>query len=920
MPLSVFSQTGNLKGTVKDKVTGEGLIDVNVFIPKANTGALTELEGAFFISDLPAGTYKVIFNSDGYKSDTLSNIIITAGQTTELNHTLVSDTANAVTVYVIGQKNEGSEQTAVEDTKNSDKIISVLSTEQILKGQDRDAAEAVRRIPGVTLIDGRFIMVRGLSERYNSVWLNDAGAPSSETDKKAFSFDIIPSQLIDKIQVYKTAAPDLPGDFAGGMVKVYTRASAQKKSLQVQYQLSYRPSSTFNNFNFTAGSSTDFLGFDNGFRQLPSEIPLGNLDATPNVDKNAIAKSFNNNWGLHTRKAIPDQRLNIYYTNRFNIKGVQIGSTSNINYSYLSTVYKIHRSDYDSVSTIADYSDIQSTNTARLGVIQNFSFNFNKNFKIEWRNLFNQFGVQENTVRTSNLQSIQDILAYKLSYQSRSILSSQLGGSLTSNNERREYIFTVGYSYTNKNIPDFKRIKYTKPKGAPDSMYTAQVPPGTADPVNGGGRFFSKLNENVVSLNQNLRQDFGSESFKVSLNVGSYIELKSRDFAARTFGYINPSLNQGITKLPLDQIFSNQNVGTANGFRIDEITSKSDAYTAQNSLFAGYISGNFNIRNKFKILTGARAEYNNQALQSYLNTSRISPSVNTFFILPSVNASYNFTEKSLVRAAYGKTLNRPEFREWSPFYFYDFDFNAATYGSLFPTIINPQGLILKVASIHNFDLRYELYPSSSELINIGIFYKSFQNPIQQVVRSASDDSRAFTFTNANSAYSMGIELDVRKNLGFISSGFFSDLNLVMNASLIKSQVYNTNVVNQVYRSPLQGQSPYIVNTGLYYQNDSLGIQASILYNVYGASVYLFGTLNYPSYGMMPRNQIDLTVSKAINKKFTVTFGIQDLLNQKVLIVQDTNANGKFERNGKDREIMSYRRGSYFTLGIRYNVF
>jgi outer membrane receptor protein involved in Fe transport len=901
---------------------------VNVFVPAVNKGALSELEGAFFISDIPAGNYKVVFNGDGYKGDTAYNVVITAGETTELQRQMSSDTINTVVVYVMGQKNEGSEATAIEDTKKSDKIISVLSTEQIQKGQDRDAAEAIRRIPGVSLLDGRFIMVRGLSERYNSVWLNDAGAPSSETDSKAFSFDIIPSQLIDKIQIYKTASPDLPGDFAGGMAKIYTRASAQKKSLQINFQGSYRPGSTFDNFNFTAGSPTDFLGFDNGYRSIPSAVPSTNLDASSNsgLDKSAIAKSFVNDWGVHTRKALPDLRFNIFYTNKFNIKRCQVGSTSNINYANLNTVYKIHRTDWDSISPTKDLSDIQSTNTARLGIIQNFAFIFSKNFRMEFKNLFNQFGTQQNVLRSSNLVNQNNMEGYYFNYQSRTIYTTQLTSIVNSNDEKTQFSATIGYSYSFKNIPDFRRIAYTKSQDAPDSTYTAQVPPGTADPVNGGGRFYSKLHENVFSHNLNFKREMQLWNYKFTLNLGEYIELKSRDFSARTFGYtITPSSTSlQSNRQPIGQIFSPQNVGVPGGYSIDEITSRSDAYTAQNKLFAHYISLNLPFGKRIKILGGVRLENNTQSLQSYLNTSPISPSVNTLFLLPSVNGSFNFTPKSLIRAAYGKTLNRPEFREWSPFYFYDFEFNASTYGSLFPTVINPVGRILKVAQIQNFDLRYEYYPSPNEMFNIGVFYKKFKDPIQQVVQAASDDSRAFTYNNANSAYSMGIELDVRKNLAFLDNKFktkfLSDIALVLNASLIKSQVYNTNVINQDLRSPLQGQSPYIINSGIYYQNDSTGWQASLLYNVFGARVFRFGTKSYPSYGEMPRNSLDLTISKVISKKITATVGIQDILNQPVLIVQDTNGNGKFERNGNDKNIVKYRKGSYFTAGIKFNIF
>jgi hypothetical protein len=383
----VFAQTGSLKGVVIDE-TGQPAFDVTVFIPALKTGTVTELEGEYEVKNIPPGTYKIIFKGVGYAIDTVSGVVIKAGEATVLYKTINS--SNSLVIDITEKKDEGSVVTAIEDTKNSDKIVNVLSTEQIQKGQDRDASEAIRRIPGVTLIDGRFIMVRGLSERYNSVWLNDAGAPSSETDSKAFSFDIIPSQLIDKIQVYKTSAPDLPGDFAGGMAKIYTRASASKKELQVNLQGSFRPGSTFSNFNFTSGAPTDFLGFDNGYRKVPSAVPTYNINSNPKLDRDAISKSFVNDWGVHSRKALPDMRLNVFYTNSFKIKKVQVGSTSNFNYANLNTTYKIQRADWNDTVQVAGWADVQSSNTARFGIIQNFSFLFNKNFKIEFRNLFNQ--------------------------------------------------------------------------------------------------------------------------------------------------------------------------------------------------------------------------------------------------------------------------------------------------------------------------------------------------------------------------------------------------------------------------------------------------------------------------------------------------------------------------------------------------
>ena len=933
--------TGEITGTISDTAALKGAV---VMVQgNSKLGSITDEKGNFTIKNIPSGTYNIVISLFGYNSDTLEDISVEAGKTTTIPPvTMTEEVQEEKTFTIVGvkTKNEGSEKTAVQDTKKSEKIISVLSTEQIQKGQDRDAGEAVRRIPGVSLSEGKFILVRGLAQRYNSVWLNDAGAPSSETDSKAFSFDIIPSQMIDKIQVYKTAAPDLPGDFAGGMVKIYTRASPTKRSLQVNVQGSYRPGSTFGKFNYTGGGGAgDIFGFGGGYRDLPSSFPTENLGKVPAADQSAVDQSLKNTWGLKTRTALPDLRLNIFYTDRARIfKKVEFGNTFNLTYANLNTIYKIHREDWDHTSKLDDFHDVQSTNTVRLGLIENMAFRISPQFKIEFKNLFNQFGIQQNTSRTNNpVTGDQDIRAYMLSYESRTTYSTQLTGDVNSKNEKIGYNWALGYSYINRDLPDLRRLKYTKAQGAADSTYVAQVPPGTADPNNGGGRLYQKLRENVVSLNQNLKINLVDKKPVVaSVNVGGYVEYKSRSFSARTIGYVLPpagtpaqqQAQQALLHLPLDQIFSNSYVGVTNGYKLDEITSLSDAYTAQNFLVAPYISATAKFIDRINVLGGFRYEHNYQAINSYLNTQKLDTSVTTQFLLPSLNVSYNFTKKSQLRAAYGRTLNRPEFREWSPFSFYSFDFNASTYGSLFPTVLSPRGQILKVCTIDNYDLRYEFYPSSEEMITFGAFYKHMLNPIQRVIVNGTADSRAFSFNNADEAYATGLELDIRKSLGFIkrSSSFLKDLDLVANASVIKSQVTNRNVINQDLKTPLQGQSPYVFNAGFYYQSDSTGWQASILYNVFGPRIYLYGTKDYPSYIEMPRNSLDVTLSKKVSKRTTITVGAQNILNQASTIIQDTNHDGKYERpsrkdedGGPDKLIMSYRQGTYYTVGVKINL-
>jgi outer membrane receptor protein involved in Fe transport len=917
---NIQAQTGTVTGSITDKATHEAIPVAAVYVDTLIGGTISTIDGSYALKTSP-GKHTLIIRFIGYKLQTIPGVLVLADSITKVDVELQSD-ANELNVFEVKAiKTTNTENSVVSEIKKSDNVVSGISAAQITKSQDRDAAEVIKRIPGVTIIDNRFIMIRGLNDRYNSVWLNDASAPSSETDKKSFSFDVIPSGLIDRILIFKTPSPELPGDFAGGMIKVYTTSFPQKSNIVINYQVSSRPGTTGSAFYSTTGSKSDWLGYDNGFRELPANTPayISKNDAS----NSALSRSFNNTWGIQSREALPDQRFSCYLTKYIRHGDIKFGNTTGLFYAATLSTYKLHRQEWDSAAQVSDYMDIQSTSTVRAGAIENISFSY-RNLKLDFKNFINQLGKDQTIQRTSNLLSGPNEKSYVLSYEERTTLSSQLTAAYKSPNEKTEYSMTAGYGHNTKNTPDLRKIKYTKSQTAPDSMYKAGIA-NTVDPVNGGGRFFSWLTENVRSFSHNFKRTINlNETYSLDINVGNYVENKNRSFSSRSLGYtIAPSFQAfNLTRLPIDQIFDQENVGVPGGFKIDEITSASDAYAAQNKLIASYLSTGWSLGKKLKILGGVRYEYNVQSLQSHVNQDSVSPSVTTKFILPSLNASYNFTEKSLIRFAYGKTLNRPEFREWSPFYFYDFDFRAGTYGSLFPTILSPGGSVLKVAEIKNYDLRYEFYPRNGEMIQFGVFRKDLRNPIQQAVLVGGTDSKAFTFVNAESAFVEGVELDIRKNLSYLDSLFrtkyFSFFNVVGNVSFVKSQL-TAAVLNAPEHTSLQGQSPYVINGGVYYQNDSIGLQISALYNVFGPRIFLLGTVDFADIGEMPKHSFDLTISKTIWKNLSVSFGIQDLLNQPVLLVQDTNRNNKFERKGDDKEILSYKKGSYFTFGIKLKL-
>ena len=918
---TVSAQTpGIIKGQLTDLLTKDAMIGATILVKGTTLGAATDIDGNYAINRVPAGVYSVVISAVGYKTSEINNITVEPDKITLLNTTMATDRKDLLEVVVRAQRAKNTEVAVVAQIRQAQQVVSGVSAEQIIKSQDRDAAEVVRRIPGVTIVDNRFINIRGLNDRYNTVWLNDAVAPSSETDRKAFSFDIIPSNLLDRVLIFKTPAPELPGDFAGGMVKVYTRQpSYTERSLNVSLSGGYRAGTTFSNFTQDVKSSSDWLGFGAADRQLPTATPDAN-----GVIPTSQAKAFPNAYPLTVSPAAPDVRFNVSYLTGLKLGNQSLGSLSAFSYSNTNTTFNINRLDVYQNNVLN--RDQQYGNNVRMGLLQNFVYSFGNGSKIEFRNMLNQISRNQVTLRNQFDEEGVNLTkySYSMGYQSRLVYNGQLAGTHTVNLKGGLSIdWVLGYAISNKKEPDLRRQEYNA-TSKQAILFTSGVN------LFSGSRLYQNLNENIYSGNLNLKQKLTD---KFEIGAGAYLENKDRQFVARLFGYslsnLNPNYNALLSK-PIGEIFNTSNVERTAGFGFEEDGASISirpgvkpnySYDASNRLAAGYLSANYKTE-KINLLVGARFEHNVQAIVAGLNGRPINESQTTDKLLPSVNVSYNLTEKALIRAAYGRTLNRPEFREWSPFVYYDFDLNALTYGSLYNATggNGTPGTVLKVADIDNVDLRYEYYPSDGENVHFGVFYKRFQNPIESSI--ANTTNLAFTYINAPSAYAAGVELDIRKKLNFLGGPFFKNMTVLFNGTLIKSEVAVDARQSWTPNRPLQGQSPYVVNTGVYYNAKSW--QVSALYNVFGPRIVFVGSGNNPPYSEvmeMPRHTIDLTISRDITDRLSANIGVSDLLNQSVLYLQDdpNNKNLKFER-ATDPRFMDYKRGSYYTVGLRYRPF
>ena len=918
-----FSQTGTIRGVVKDSRTSETIIGANVVIEGTTTGTSTQLDGSYQISNLQPGTYNLVVTFVSYHKQRIEGIRVERGRTIVIDVQLEEDIAMLEGVQVRARRSKQTDLSLLSTIKASEIVVSGISAQQISRSQDSDASMVIKRIPGVTVVDGRFIMIRGLSERYNPTMLHNVFAPSMEADVRSFSFDVIPSSLIDQILIYKSPSAELPGEFAGGIVKIFTKNIPDENSLHVNYSLTYDPNTSFGEFKRQKTGKYHWLGFNDGAYNLPDDFPatLRGINDQQRLDE--IGRSLPNNWVPETVNGGLNHSAYITNAVRFNSGKIVIGNITSINYNNSKSIDDVVRADfneYDSQlkisSPIFNFNDRQYNNKIRTGILHNWGFS-QGNHNIEFKNLFNQISSAQYVHRTGRHHEFNytaDNHSFHQVY--RGIYTGQLLGNHKFS-ERTSVDWVAGYSYSFRDEPDYRRFR--SDRDTSDNTLSLYIPFGAAATYF-MGRFYSEMKENNYSGALNFRHRFESKSkpyFQPEFSAGVFVEDKDRTFVGRNIGYTvanNLLYDIFLRFVTIDSLFHPENINHTTGIRIDEQTNPSDSYSAENFLRAAYAHLSVPVTPKIRMAGGVRVEDHSQSFASAtLTNESVDTLKSNLVILPSAYISYNFTERMLIRFAYGKTVNRPEFRELAPFGFYDFNYNFVKKG-------NPD---LQDAHIHNFDLRWEYYPTPNEIIMAGVFYKRFINPIEAsfVPGAGTGGSKIFTYANADMAESRGIEVEIRKSMdGLTNSKIIDNMFVVFNTALIHSRVELGEAgLGQAYTErPMQGQSPYIVNLGLYYSDPEPNFHIALLYNVIGPRIFMIGYDDYAEIYEMPRDLFDVTITKGIGEKIELKFGIRDFLNNESRFIQDNRRDGKLNPK-TNQNIERYYPGTNFSLGFTWKI-
>ena len=918
-----FAQ-GTLSGSVFEKDSKEEIIGAYIIVEGTTFATTTDFDGFFVIRDIPAGKYSVKVSYIGMETQMIENVVIQAGQKTDLNVVLSTEATVMDEIVVVDYKKTNTDAAVLLEVKQAKQVVSAISSQQIAKSQDGNAAQVMQRVPGVTIVENRFVMVRGLPERYNNVMINNVVAPSTEVNKRTFSFDLLNSSVLDKMLIYKSGSADLPGDFAGAVIKVHTTDVVDNNFVKLNIGAGYRMGTTFNPYFQSQGSPTDWLGFDNGFRSLPADFPstrtLQNSARNADIRREA-AHSLPNNFSPNESMATPDYSVGISVGRNIDLKnGKKLSFINSLNYS---TSYQYFDRDFFRYFDWADqsmpiltrfaYNDATYSKTNKISLLSNWNYRASDKLRIKFKNFLNIIGENE-TILRSGQDFIQrpddDLKNYLLGFNSRMIYTGQLEIE-NIQNSRTSNRWVVGGSYLNESEPDLRRFRTFRPRSASDENFTMQLPPSSN--LFDTGRYYGSLAEYTVNTGFDYTHKFSDDEATAKvLKLGYYADYRDRNFDSRYISYLypgffDPNELQRLNKLPLTEIFSNENIKTRDGFVIEEGTRRIDAYSTSNLLGAAYGSIELPLGN-LNVVTGVRGEYNIQKLNTADDFGNIVIENPVLSVLPFANLGYKVTGLSSIRFGYGRTVNRPEFRELAPFLFYDYELEAGVVGN--PNLIT--------ATIDNFDLRYELYPRNGEIISLGAFYKRFTNPIENRTIITTEQPQ-FTFINADGATNYGLELELRKSLrGVTSVPFFDRLSVNANASLIFSEVDlgGQAGANDQLRA-LQGQSPYIVNFGLYYADKSQ-FTFSAAYNIFGDRIFSVGDVVFPTIYERSRHSLDLTITKQVGDKISYKFGIQDVLNARYRFYEDSDRDEKITE--RDNRIFSFRRGQLISLTMSYNLF
>lgn len=905
----------SLTGAAFDASSGDAVPQVQVEITGPVTlKAVTDLDGRFLVK-VPPGTYRVKYTSPNHLPSLVEGVEVTEGSEIVDASAVLAKAGEATQIEVTATvaPEIATAEAMLTERRLADTVQDSISGVEIKQSTASDAAGALTKVTGVSVVGEGFVYVRGLGERYSSTTLNNAMLATTEPERRVVPLDLFPANLIDNIKVLKTYSPDLAGEFSAGLVQVETVEFPTRPTMSIGYSLGFNTQTQFDPYMKYPGGKYDVFGFDDGTRGFPDFLPQNQrIDrfnfSAPELQE--FGRQLPNNWERQFGdSARPIQSFNMVTGKSFGKFGV-IAAVTFAN--GITNIFDQTRNFYsanpdvargmigpDEAPPVLENSFIydESKEATRLGGVVNLSYQVSPAHKLVWRNFLSRDTDIETRYYTGFHRDFNtDLEDQRLRFVERAIASTQVEGEhLFTGMKNSIFLWQLSLSSAKRDEPDMRENVYQRNRISGEFEYF--------NDAQSSFRMYNNLNETIFNPAVNWMLPFYTKGVTGSIKFGANASIRDRSFLSRRLRLAQRGSVDIDTTLPPNELFAPENI-RPNGFELAETTRITDAYDGKRNIYGYYAMVDLSFAQRWRLITGLRVEDMDQDVTTFNpfnpDTGRQPSVFKRTNLLPAANVVYSLTPRQNVRFGFSKTVARPDFRELALFDFLDIVGGRQTVG-------NPE---LEQTTIDNFDVRWELFPGANHLLAASFFYKSFDKPIERTVLATV--GLLTTFENADSARNYGFELEFRRNLEFISPTL-SEWAVSSNFTFIDSNIDLSNVRDTVLTSrerALQGQSRYVTNGIVEWSRPRWRSTTRFFVNYFSSRITDVGSFGLPDVVQQGLTTLEFVYELRLREdgKWRMRFSAENL----------NNPQWRWLQGGE--VFQSYRLGRTFEVGTSFDIF
>jgi Outer membrane receptor proteins, mostly Fe transport len=909
-PKVIPQRNGRISGKILDD-RGEPLTGASVrALGNSRLTTQSASDGSYTLS-LKAGSYTVEISYLSFQTQRITDVMVIDNAHTPLTVSMKPKANTLSQVVVTSGYKKASVAGVYSEQKNRASIGSGISAEQIAATPDRHVGETLKRISGVNTADNKFVLIRGIGERYNAALLDGTVLPSTEAQRRSFSFELVPNALVDNIVVIKTITPDMNTGFGGGVIQVNTKDIPAENFMYLSIGSAINDQSVGKEFLSRKRGKYDYLGFDDGRRAFPTDLKTMSSNS-PIEELIAQTKRFTqDNFTVHTYRTVPTQNYQFTIGRLYTLDDSRqrkfgfTGALSYRNNQAINAIEAIRRGNWNTNTEIVAQGQSYDFNST-LGGVLNMGLQLGQH-RLSLRNTYthvysnaftrikgvssaNDFDGQPEWIREADDPTFTTLLQNKLSGH------HQLGSTKVAWDVARTDITRkqkdIGIATRNIRLIGKDTIFAYSPNPISEARFT---------PIS---RQHYSNNETHYSWNVSAARSFDAGVLSNTIKTGYFGTHRQARFDWKILPLLKgyAPLDPALTYIPIGDMLKPENV-RADGYLLLLDGWGNDYYAGESQNHAGYLMLDNRLGSRWRLMWGLRAEYYDyQEINNGSNSPQQGaygefdlPADKAWHWLPSANMTYSPLGSLNIRAAYSSTVVRPEMMDNSQFF---------RYSAFYDGLVGSAGI--SSTRIDSWDFKMEWFPGVGELLSIGGYYKYFDKPAEMIAMETLDFGFRYTLKNSNWAKVYGLELEARKNLGFIAEAtLLQHLTLSGNLTYQQSKVEGLFMTNDNdpetgkpvmapmrQKRALYGQAPYLLNAGLHYQDDKLGM--NIVYNKSGRKTYFVTTSPANTEYEQPREQLDVQLSyRFLKSKLEVKINGGNLLDAASVFY---NNRGSYEVN------------------------